>query len=262
MHGQLTEWTQDIAEVLSQPPGQPQLQALTNWLKRIAFTDHFLLFIYEGRHLPLALFDTFPANLRHLFVSEYQAGPYLLDPFYLACLFGQADGLYSLRRLAPERFHATSYHCTYYRHLQLCGHLGFITSLGEQSRAVLSLMRRQDQAAFTREEMQLLRSAVPVVDQVVRAAWEAHRRQGLQAPAGLEHKVGEAFEQFGRDVLSKRELEVARLLLEGHSTISMSQRLQIAPGTVKVHRRNLYEKLEIGSQSQLLALFVRKLKEA
>ncbi|AOE85961.1 response regulator transcription factor [Pseudomonas sp. TCU-HL1] len=262
MPRQLTQWTRDVADLLAQPPGHPQLQALADWLQRLAFTDHIALFIYEGRHPPLALFDTIPPNLRHLFVGEYRAGPYLLDPFYLACVFGQSDGLYSMRRLAPERFYTTSYYCSYYRYLELSEQLGFIISLGGQSKAVLSLMRVRGSAAFSEGEMQLLRSAAPVVDQVVRAAWEVHRQQRPQTASGLDNKVNEAFEQFGRGVLTVRECEVARLLLEGHSNLSISQQLRIMPGTVKVHRRNLYEKLEIGSQSELLALFVRELKRA
>ncbi|MCY1287722.1 Bacterial regulatory protein, luxR family [compost metagenome] len=260
MHGQLTEWTRDVANVLARPPGRPQLQVLTDWLKRLSFTDHFALFIYEGRHPPQVLFNTFPPDLRQLFISDYQAGPYLLDPFYLACVFGTANGLYSMRRLAAERFYASKYFRTYYRYLALSEKLGFIISLGEQGRAVLSLIRLRGTAAPSEEERQLLRSAAPVVDQVVRSAWEAYRRNGQDAVADLGDKVGEVFERFGRGVLSERECEVARLLLEGHSNRTASQQLRITPGTVKVHRRNLYEKLEIGSQSELFALFVRELK--
>jgi DNA-binding CsgD family transcriptional regulator len=167
-----------------------------------------------------------------------------------------------MRRLAPERFYTTLYYCTYYRHLELSEELGFIVTLGEQSRAVLSLMRLRGQEAFSGKEMQLLRSAAPVVEQVARAAWEVHRRQGPQATSDPVDKVDEAFEQFGRGLLTRREAEVARLLLEGHSNLSVSQRLGIRPGTVRVHRRNLYEKLQIGSQSELLGLFVQELKRA
>lgn len=261
MHGLLAEWTQDIASVLARPPGQSQLQALASWLQRHSFTDHFALFIHEGLYPPLALFDTFPANLRPAFVDKYQAGTYQFDPFHLACQFGQADGLYSMRRLAPERFYTTEYFLTYYRHLQLSEKLGFIVSLGKESRAVLSLLRLQGTAVSSEEERQLLRSAAPVVDLVVRGAWEMYRQNGHCAADDLNHKVGEVFEQFGRDVLTKREREVARLLLDGHSNFSVAEQLQITPGTVKVHRRSLYEKLGIGSQVQLLALFVRMLRE-
>lgn len=261
MHGQLTEWTRGIADVLTQPPGQPQLQALTTWLQRLAFSDRFVLFIFEGRHLPLDLFDTFPSSLRHLFIRKYQDGPYMLDPFYLACVFGQADGLYSMRRLAPERFYATPYYCTYYRHLELCEELGFIVTLDEQSRAVLSLMRWEGQAAFSDGEMQLLRSAAPVVDQVVRAAWQEHRRQKQPISYGLDQRVCDAFDEFGQGVLSPRECQVARLVLKGDTNGSIADLLGISTGTVKVHRKNLYEKLEIGSQAELLAMFVRELGE-
>ncbi len=260
MHGQLTKWTRDVADVLAHRPGHPQLQALTDWLQRLAFTEHVALFTYQGRHPPQALFSTLPPNLRQLCVSEYQAGPYLLDPFYPACAFGQADGLYSMRRLAPERFHAAEHFRTCYRQLQLSDKLGFIINLGEESRAVLSLIRREGMAAFSEEERQLLRSAAPVVTHVVRLAWEAHRQNEQSAADDLNHRRGEVIARFGRGALTRREREVAQLVLEGHSNRTASQQLRISPGTVKVHRRNLYEKLGIGSQSELLALFVREMK--
>ncbi|WP_280283304.1 helix-turn-helix transcriptional regulator [Pseudomonas sp. BN415] len=193
-------------------------------------------------------------------MDECQAGFYQLDPFHLACQFGQTDGLYSMRRLAPERFHTTEYFRSYYRYLELAEKLGLIITVGKGSRAVLSLLRRRGASPSTEEERQLLRNAAPVAEQVVRLAWEAHRRGERCVVDDLDDWMDEAFEQFGRNVLTRREREVARLLLEGHSSISASQCLQISPGTVKVHRRSLYEKLSIGSQSQLLALFVRRLK--
>ncbi|MGH8464381.1 MAG: response regulator transcription factor, partial [Pseudomonas sp.] len=69
-----------------------------------------------------------------------------------------------------------------------------------------------------------------------------------------------AFANFGRGLLTERECEVVRLLLQGHSSQSIAQKLRISPATVKVHRKNLYEKLEIGSQSELLALFIQAIK--
>ncbi|BAN47959.1 helix-turn-helix transcriptional regulator [Metapseudomonas resinovorans] len=260
MHGQLTQWAREITQVLIQPPGQAQLHALTAWLQHLAAPEHLALFVHEGCGPPLVLFDTFAPALRPVFVTDYQAGPYLLDPFHLACLFGQADGLYSMRRLAPERFETTEYFRTYYRHLQLAEKLGYIVSLGEGSRAVLWLVRRRDLAAFSEEERGLLQSAMPVVAQVLRSAWAVHRPGDPCITHDLDQRVGDEFERFGQGVLTARECEVARLLLEGHSNQSASQRLQIAPGTVKVHRRSLYEKLQVGSQSELLALFVRQLK--
>ncbi|NWL77287.1 LuxR family transcriptional regulator [Pseudomonas taiwanensis] len=260
MHGQLTDWTRHIAAVFAQPPGPPQLRALTNWLQRLGCADHFLLFIHEGCNPPLPLFDTVPLNLRPLFVDTYQAEAYQLDPFYLACQFGQADGLYSLRRLAPERFHLSEYFRTYYCNLEQCDELGFITTLGEQCRAVLSLTRRQGSGVFGEEERRWLRSAVPVVDEVVRTAWQVHRPKNQRVVEDLDERVRNAFDQFGQEVLSPRERQVARLVLQGYTNCSIAELLGIQRGTVKVHRKNLYDKLEIGGQAGLLAVFIRELK--
>jgi DNA-binding CsgD family transcriptional regulator len=39
----------------------------------------------------------------------------------------------------------------------------------------------------------------------------------------------------------------------------VAEQLSISPGTVKIHRKNIYAKLGIGSQSELLGLFIRDL---
>ena len=60
-------------------------------------------------------------------------------------------------------------------------------------------------------------------------------------------------------MLTKREREITRLLLRGHSTKSVARELDIAPGTVMVHKRNLFAKLGITSQYELFSLFIEKL---
>ncbi|MDH4555753.1 response regulator transcription factor [Pseudomonas sp. BN417] len=45
-----------------------------------------------------------------------------------------------------------------------------------------------------------------------------------------------------------------------YTNCSIAELLGIQRGTVKVHRKNLYDKLEIGSQAELLAVFIRELK--
>jgi DNA-binding CsgD family transcriptional regulator len=56
--------------------------------------------------------------------------------------------------------------------------------------------------------------------------------------------------------LTSREKQVVDLVLQGHSTESIARALRIVPGTVKVHRRNIYRKLKIKSQAGLFARFV------
>ena len=50
------------------------------------------------------------------------------------------------------------------------------------------------------------------------------------------------------------------LVLQGHSSESIGLKLDISTGTVKVHRRNVYRKLGISSQIQLLSIYLKNLQ--
>lgn len=162
--------------------------------------------------------------------------------------------------LVSPRAEPVRYFRTYYHHLGLCEEVGFFINLGPDTHAVLSLMRRRGRTRFCEDEVRQLESAVPVVSAAVRAAWEANNQVATRPVDEHDHLVQEAFASFGRGVLTERECEVVRLLLQGHSSQSVAQKLRISPATVKVHRKNLYEKLGIGSQSELLALFIQAIK--
>jgi DNA-binding CsgD family transcriptional regulator len=53
--------------------------------------------------------------------------------------------------------------------------------------------------------------------------------------------------------LSKRELEVLSLIAQGLSNREIARHLVLSAGTVKVHTRNIYGKLGVGSRTQALA---------
>lgn len=257
-HKDLKHWTSGFAHLLNLPNGRPRLLGLSQWLKQICAVDHFVLFVYEGNHRPLALFDTFAADKRKIYVDDYQVGPYLLDPFYLACTRNQAPGLWRLRQFAPDHFYLGEYYLNYYQLTGLAEEVAFFVDLPDGAKAVLSLMRSTTSPAFSRDELQMLECAEAVVVQVVREAWQQCRVQPRSAQ-DLDHKIRAAFDGFGAHSLTAREQEIVQLLLRGHSSASVAGHLEISPGTVKIHRKNIYAKLGIGSQAELLGLFIREL---
>jgi DNA-binding NarL/FixJ family response regulator len=107
---------------------------------------------------------------------------------------------------------------------------------------VLSLMRRKEFSIFTHWRLQIPNDATSSRN---------------QTPSGLE----EAFSTFATHKLSPREQTIVSLLLRGHSTLSIAYSLNIAEGTAKVHRRNIYEKLGISSQGQLFLKFFAHILE-
>ena len=49
---------------------------------------------------------------------------------------------------------------------------------------------------------------------------------------------------------------MALLIIRGYSFKAIAELLDVAFGTVKVHCKNLYKKLDINSQSELFSLFI------
>ncbi|WP_213881566.1 LuxR C-terminal-related transcriptional regulator [Pseudomonas sp. dw_358] len=256
---ELKNWTTGLAQVYTLSAGRQRLSGLCSWLRQVCPIDHFVLFVYEGRHRPLALFDTFSADNRRIYVDDYQCGPYLLDPFYLACTRQQAPGLWRLRQFAPDHFYLGEYYLTYYQQTGLAEEVAFFVDLEEGTTAVLSLMRASANCAFSRDELQWLDCAQGAVAQIIHEAWQLQRAEQPRPAHELDFKIREAFEQFGAQRLTAREREIVQLLLRGHSGASVAEQLSISVGTVKIHRKNLYAKLGIGSQSELLGLFIREL---
>ena len=99
-----------------------------------------------------------------------------------------------------------------------------------------------------------MRAAIPKI-------WASHsqskRRKG--GPAAMHRRLTECFDNFGAGVLTRRERQISQLLLRGHSSKSVARELDIAPGTVMVHKRNLFAKLGISSQYELFSLFIDEL---
>ena len=62
--------------------------------------------------------------------------------------------------------------------------------------------------------------------------------------------------------LTPRERQEVEFTLKGHSADAVGRILEISQGTVRIHRRNVYSKLQIRSQGELLSKFIDALVSA
>src|ERR1019366_2724443 len=59
--------------------------------------------------------------------------------------------------------------------------------------------------------------------------------------------------------LTEREQQIVRMVFDGHCNESIAHTLNIAYGTVKIHKKNIYQKLQISSESDLLRMVIGKI---
>jgi len=225
--------------------------------------DYAVIFAYRQKERPIDLHSTFTPDEHEIFVRMYQAGPFLLDPFYHAACEPR-PGVWRMRELAPDRFFSSEYFRSYYTQTGLAEEVGFFIALEGGITVVLSLMRRERSGTFTAAEFSLLRKAEPMVAGLVRHAWQDLGRRFDAALAnrdrGRRKSAHPAADRVWRNLnLTEREASIIELVLQGHSSESIGLRLGISTGTVKVHRRNVYRKLRISSQTQLLSIYLRSL---
>lgn len=222
-----------------------------------------LILAYLQHNRPGVLAHCLTGKDLRLHVDNYLAGLYLLDPFYQAALNGLPSGFYRLDDVAPDNFSETEFFLHYYREGNIEDDLGYCFALGDVGRQgdhihiSFSPVRGE---AISEAQVNDLREMEPIIKALVLKHLRLTDNQVLSRPdSGLHRQLLQVLDEFGSTILTNREREVLRLILNGHSSQSIAGKLEIALRTVKLHRQNLYQKLDINSQAELFYLFIDSL---
>ncbi|RBW44373.1 hypothetical protein DS901_08190 [Loktanella sp. D2R18] len=207
---------------------------------------------------PNILFRWVPdPNLRRFFDGNYTDFGYLLDPFHQRAWGTESLEVHRLRDIAPDRFEASEYVASYFQGTRMVDEMGFVMGIDADASLHLSLGRNVGGRRIRRSELEQFRLMSKVL--APKLGVIAHQEQtspDLHDPT-LKDRYFAIAQQDGTPI-SKRESEVAALVVQGHSSRSIGLILSISRQTVKVHRRTLYRKLNISSQSQLFGLLTDK----
>ncbi len=234
-----------MIDALDQPNFWTQLVRL---LDQYVPFDSWVVLLFGSEHRPLVFAESPGADGApdHLF-QDYLNGLYLLDPFYIASREHAHTGLFRLAEVAPEHFELTEYYQRYFRLNVVADEIQFNCHLPDQRTLCLSLGSRQ---RFDPAHIALLSLIQPWVLGLLRQRLP-HELKQVSAPQPPIHK-----DDWGAH-LTVRELEVGRLMLSGCSSKEIARKLEISVETVKVHKKHMYSKLGIKSQSELFSIFLQ-----
>ncbi|RYM65965.1 helix-turn-helix transcriptional regulator [Serratia liquefaciens] len=211
--------------------------------------ENWVALLFSPQHPPqiLAASDESDGSDEALF-HDYQKGLYLLDPFYLDAWARQRTGLLRLDDVAPANFAATEYYQHYFNHNVGGDEVHFNLLVEPQRMLCLSFGASRRYSDRHLGILALVESwLLPLMRQRMRfenASDDGDSNFSLSSlPGGAQ--------------LTERENQVSQLMLAGCSTKEIARRLQISIETVRAHKKHLYSKLGINTQSELFALFWR-----
>ncbi|MCP4070282.1 MAG: helix-turn-helix transcriptional regulator [Hyphomicrobiales bacterium] len=257
------DWVTSLSKCIDLSGLEGFPETLVNSLKILVDFDNSVVFSYYQNKKPHCLFHTFSPEKSVVCVDDYLKGPYLLDPFFKVCVKKVDAGLYRLGDIAPDRFYQSEYYRSYYRRTKLADEICYTFYLDKGIAIVISLMRAEESSRFTAREFRQLGSVAPIIVSLARRHWmEVPERYGKETTEKEQTEIHSLTEDTVRAMFSERltprETQVVAQVLEGHSSDSIANDLGISVGTVRIHRRNIYAKLQISSQQELFSIFLKK----
>jgi DNA-binding CsgD family transcriptional regulator len=234
---------------------------LTRVLERHIGFDSWVALRFARHAPPLVCAEqALPDGKLDLMFQDYLAALYQLDPFYLAAFEQRASGFYTLADVAPDNFRMTEYYQRYFRKNIVGDEVHFNVVIDDDHTMGFSLgnTRRYDEREITLltlfspwvlalmlqrlrfENFAVVQEVAPVAD---------------SSPADLPARFGMLTGKSGRAALTAREIEVAMLSLSGFSSRAIAEKLTISFETVRAHKKHIYAKLGVNSQSELFAMF-------
>lgn len=222
----------------------------------IGFTT-WVVVIFRAGQVPLLVHEGDTDAVEDKAFRDYLIFYYADDPFYQFSQGHFTPGLYRLDEVATPQFHASAYCCNYLKSVAIADEMQLLCPYGDagKSQGVLSLSLGADRRFSTAEYGALALISPWLMPLLGLASRRLLGDVKLPADGAQMSRIEQRLRAFERPKLTEREVQTALLILSGQSTKGIAAQMGISPETIKVHRRNLYDKLGVASQLELFALY-------
>ena len=236
------------------------LESFVDTIKPVAPIESLLILVFRRAAPPLVLYEAMESPEHDMFYERYMKGGYVFSPYYQLWRHEGENGFYLMKQIVPVDFEDTQVFKDYYMHTGLADEGAYLVKLDDDNAVLISvgLCSR----SFTEDEVELYQDIESLVGSCAMRHWQSSGDiiPGTSDPGRqFHHRLENSLGSFGTSILSEREAEIVQLFLKGHSNRSAADKLNIAAGTVKNHRSNIYEKLDVTSQSELFSLFIQSI---
>lgn len=257
---QLSRWNRDISRAIAALGTDTFFATLIEAIQGQVRFDYPQVWLFHRELPPRVLYHEIPDHAVASQVDHYLDGPYREDPFYRTSMEQPRSKLYRMSRITLGKLRESEYYHDYYADTGSVDEAAYIAKLRGGNVINLDMMRLPQHGEFSDEEYETLYLLAEPVSELLKCHSEhdSFAVTHLIQP-GIDHQIDLAFRTFGASILSPREKGVLELMLRGYGTDTSAQRLGIAVETVRRHRKSIYRKLDVSSQTDLFSLFINAL---
>ncbi len=252
-----TELSTAIAKMTQAIGSAHWFEAVLNLLATVCMVDSGGVMVYLKEQRPRRILHRYNPIERALPEDAYLLGPYALDPHYRLFAEGCPSGMHWLQDIAPDDFFQSEYYRVFYSQIGLSDSIELLWRIDADSALNIFIERSIRNAKFQTTDLIAINAVLPIIFAAAAKHHELTATAAQRDSDSLTHrKVQSTIENFASSLLTKREREVLFYMLSGYSSALTAQRLSTSEGTIKIHRKNIHRKLDIGSQAELFSLFI------
>ena len=255
-HLKIANWSADFVATIG---GDDFFVQIVDQFRDIADFDFCLIFLYQKNKPPKVIFDGLTPIGCADGIRNFVENTYVLNPFYKAFSKGIDAGLHYMDELINGNDIYEGEHGDYKITIDSAEEIGYVTRgwpkhmkeilisipLDDNSMVEVTLAQKKDVADTGERVLSELENLIPLLI------------SGVKKHCEIKPVTNQAANSATLS-LSTREKQVAELILAGHSSLSIGNHLGIALPTVKTHRKNIYQKLEISTQAELFSIYYQK----
>ena len=258
----LLEFSQQFAGLFCYAGTDQFTSKLADMFKSLVPADDVMVLLFPSKKLPTIEYNDVPTEQRAPMVGQYIKGAFLLDPFYLAARKNNKSVFLHLKDVAPDAFEESEYYKTYYKYSCLTDECAYLIQFDDEGKKfiIIGLGQIKDDCSFSAEHLKILTDILPLVEALTQYHWRTMSSEHeLEQHLDIRQQLETALDCFGTSILTERENQTVKMILQGYSSKAIAVRFKISVETVKLHRKNAYAKLDLGTQGELFNLFINSL---
>lgn len=228
----------------------------------IDFNAGGIIVLYKDRP-PAKIFLKYTHRSRETLNEDgYFQGPYALDPIYIMFTRGCKNGLYKISE-STSSFEETDFYKYFYKANSVIDSVDIVWNIDKNSALLIFFEREEGQCNFSNLDISAVRMWLNIAFEALEKHFSISPFKNEDDVQKLFHKkVGICIDYFGSSILTAREMNVLAYMFKGYSVSKTAIKLGIAEATVKIHRSNIHQKLEVNSQTELFSLLIQSIPYA